>query len=103
MDKKAIRNCHGLKTVVLPRSLKKTAPGFEDCLALRTVKNRSSLPVRLDTASGRRVWRVAGKKTNKLKGHQTAKTRGAKFQITYDLRGGNVVGKKRHSAIMAIR
>ncbi len=94
MDKKAIRNCHRLKTVVLPRSLKKAAPKFEDCLALRTVKNRSSLSVRLDTASGRRVWQVAGKKTNKLKGHQTAKTRGAKFQITYDLRGGNVVGKK---------
>ncbi len=93
MDKKAIRNCHRLKTVVLPRSLKKAAPKFEDCLALRTVKNRSSLSVRLDTASGRRVWRVAGKKTNMLKGHQTAKTRGARFQITYDLRGGNVVGK----------
>lgn len=94
MDKKAIRKCHGLKTVVLPGSLKKAAPGFEDCLALRTIKNRSSLSVRLDSASGRRVWRVAGKKTNKLKGHQAAKTRGAKFQIAYDLRGGNMVGKK---------
>lgn len=88
MSKHVFRKCPKLKTIVLPKNLKKADLSFDRCFALRKIKNRSSLPVKLNTASGHRVWRVNGKKVTVLKPKKTAKTRGTKYRITYDLRGG---------------
>ncbi len=93
MDKNAIVNCRSLKTVVLPKKLKKKELSFENCLALRKIKNRSSMSMKLDTVGGHRIWKVNGKKAKVLKAHQTAKTRGTKFKLSYKLQGGIVDGK----------
>ena len=93
LDRHVFRNCQKLKTIVLPRALKKANLSFDRCLALRKIKNRSSLPIRLNTVSGRRVWRVNGKRTTVLKANETAKTRGTKYRISYDLCGGKALGQ----------
>lgn len=93
MDRHVFRDCPKLKTIVLPKNLKKANLSFDSCFALRKIKNRSSQPVRLNTASGHRVWRVNGKKTTVLKANETAKTRGTKYRISYDLCGGKVPGR----------
>lgn len=93
MGKRVFQNCQKLKTVVLPKNLKKANALFHRCYALRTIRNRSSLPIKLDTASGHRVWRVNGKKMTVLKPGKTAKTRGTKYRISYDLRGGKALDR----------
>lgn len=93
MDRHVFRNCPKLKTIVLPKDLKKANLSFDRCFALRKIQNRSSLPIKLNTASGHRVWRVNGKKMTVLKPGKTAKTRGTKYRISYDLREGEALGQ----------
>ena len=93
MERHVFRNCQKLKTIVLPSDLKKADLSFDRCLALRKIKNRSSRTIKLNTVSGHRVWRVNGKRTTVLKADETAKTRGTKYRISYDLCGGKALGQ----------
>lgn len=95
MDKNTIRDCRSLKTVVLSKNLEKTVPRFKNCLALRKIRNRSSMSIKLDSVSGRRIWKSDGRKVKVLKSGQTATTKGAKYRIIYyDTCGGKVIGKR---------
>ncbi len=93
IEKNAIKNCRNLKEVVFPKNLKKVKMSFKNCLSLRKIVNRSSKKIELNQAKGRRTWKVGGRKTTVLKAKKTAISKGIRFKITYNLRGGKATGK----------
>lgn len=93
MEKNCVMKCRALEKVVLPKNLKKLEKNFTKCFGLRTIVNRSSMKIPLDTVSGKRIWKVGGKKAKILTQGKTAKSRGTKYRITYDLRGGKTTDR----------
>ncbi len=93
IEKNAIKNCRDLKEVVFPKNLKKVKMNFKNCLSLRKIVNRSSKKIELNQAKGRRTWKAGGKKVTVLKPKKTATSKGIRYKITYNLRGGKAMGK----------
>lgn len=94
IGKGAFSDCDLLKKLVLPASLKSWKKGIaKDCPSLSTVVNRSKESCHLDDCRGWRIWKVNGKKTRVLPKKKTARARGKKIPITYDLAGGKRTGK----------
>ncbi len=94
IGKGAFSDCDSLKKLVLPASLKSWKKGIaQDCPSLSTIKNRSKVTCHLDNCEGWRIWKVNGKKTRVLPKKKTARARGKKIPITYDLAGGKRTGK----------
>lgn len=94
IGKGAFSDCDSLKKLVLPASLKSWKKGIAlDCPSLSTIINRSKMTCHLDDCEGWRIWRVNGKKTRVLPKKKTAKARGKKIPITYDMAGGKRTGK----------
>lgn len=80
--------CPYLKKLTLPKSLKECKTTMVQCPALKTVVNRSSLSIPLDNCKKRKTWYVDGKKKSKVPAGETAKSKGKKYKIKYDLKGG---------------
>ncbi len=88
IGKGAFSDCDSLKKLVLPASLKSWKKGIaQDCPSLSTIINRSKVSGHLDDCEGWRIWRVNGKKSRVLPKKKTAKARGKKIPITYDMAG----------------
>lgn len=95
IGKGAFSDCDSLKKLVLPASLKSWKKGIaQNCSSLSKVVNRSKVSFHLDDCRGWRIWKVNSKKTRVLPKKKTARARGKKIPITYDLAGG----KKREAA-----
>lgn len=94
IGKGALSDCGSLKKLVLPASLKSWKKGIaQNCPSLSTVVNRSKVSCHLDDCRGWRIWKVNSKKTRVLPKKKTARARGKKIPITYDLAGGKRTGK----------
>ncbi len=94
IGKGAFSDCDSLKKLVLPASLKSWKKGIaQNCPSLSTVVNRSKVSCHLDDCRGWRIWKVNSKKTRVLPKKKTARARGKKIPITYDLAGGKRTGK----------
>lgn len=94
IGKSAISNCGSLKKLVLPASLKSWKKGIaQDCPSLSAIINRSKVTCHLDNCRGWRIWKVSSKKTRVLPKKKTARARGKKIPIIYDLAGGKRTGK----------
>ena len=94
IGKGAFSDCDSLKKLALPASLKSWKKGIaQDCPSLSKIKNRSKVTCHLDDCEGWRIWKVNGKKTRVLPKNKTARARGKKIPITYDLAGGKRTGK----------
>lgn len=94
IGKGAFSDCDSLKKLVLPASLKSWKKGIaQDCPSLSTIINRSKVTCHLDNCEGWRIWRVNGKKTRVLPKKKTARARGKKIPIIYDMAGGKRTGK----------
>lgn len=94
IGKGAFSDCDLLKKLVLPASLKSWKKGIaQDCPSLSTIINRSKVSCYLDNCRGWRIWKVSSKKTRVLPPKKTARARGKKIPITYDLAGGKRTGK----------
>ncbi len=94
IGKSAFSNCGSLKKLVLPTSLKSWKKGIaQDCPSLSTIINHSKVTCHLDDCRGWRIWKVNSKKTRVLPKKKTARARGKKIPITYDLAGGKRTGK----------
>lgn len=94
IGKGAFSDCDLLKKLVLPASLKSWKKGIaQNCPSLSTVVNRSKVSCHLDDCRGWRIWKVNSKKTRVLPKKKTARARGKKIPITYDLAGGKRTGK----------
>ncbi len=79
--------CSSLRKITLPKSLQVCKDKFEEC-PVTTIVNRSSLSLPLDNNHKRKTWYVNGKKKNKVPAGKTAKAKGKKYKIKYNLRGG---------------
>lgn len=93
IGKDAFKNCKSLETLVLPQKLNKFEADFVTTPMLHKVVNRSNKWIPLDSAGGKRIWKVDGKKVTKLAPRKTAVTKGARYRITYALSGGKAKGK----------
>lgn len=94
IGKGAFSDCDLLKKLVLPASLKSWKKGIaQDCPSLSAIINRSKVICHLDNCRGWRIWKVNSKKTRVLPKKKTARARGKKIPITYDLAGGKRTGK----------
>ena len=94
IGKGAFSDCDSLKKLVLPASLKSWKKGIaQNCSSLSKVVNRSKVSFHLDDCRGWRIWKVNSKKTRVLPKKKTARARGKKIPITYDLAGGKRTGK----------
>lgn len=94
IGKGAFSDCDLLKKLVLPASLKSWKKGIaQDCPSLSAIINRSKVICHLDNCRGWRIWKVNSKKTRVLPKKKTARARGKKIPIIYDLAGGKRTGK----------
>lgn len=94
IGKGAFSDCDLLKKLVLPVSLKSWKKGIaQDCPSLSVIINRSKVTCHLDNCRGWRIWKVNSKKTRVLPKKKTARARGKKIPIIYDLAGGKRTGK----------
>lgn len=94
IGKGAFSDCDLLKKLVLPASLKSWKKGIaQDCPSLSAIINRSKVTCHLDNCRGWRIWKVNSKKTRVLPKKKTARARGKKIPIIYDLAGGKRTGK----------
>lgn len=94
IGKGAFSDCDLLKKLVLPASLKSWKKGIaQDCPSLSAIINRSKVTCHLDNCRGWRIWKVSSKKTRVLPKKKTARARGKKIPIIYDLAGGKRTGK----------
>lgn len=89
IGKRAFHSCTALKKLTLPESLEEFQPNaIARCPSLKTVVNRSSLSIPLDNCKKRKTWYVNERKKNRVPAGRTAKAKGKKYKIRYDLKGG---------------
>ncbi len=89
----AFSRCTRLEKLVIPASLKSWRKDItEQCPSLKTIVNRSKKTIQIDNCDGKRIWKVAGKKTTSIPKGKTAKSRGKQIPITYKLLGGKQTG-----------
>ena len=95
VNRYAFADCYSLKKITIGRSVKEIPKDFiADCTSLKTVVNNSGTSVPLDTLKGRRSWYVDGKKVSSLKPGRKAKAVYQSYNITYNLDGGRIYGKR---------
>lgn len=95
VNRYAFSDCYSLKKITIGRSVKEIPKDFiADCTSLKTVVNNSGTSVPLDTLKGRRSWYVDGKKVSSLKPGRKAKAVYQSYNITYNLDGGRIYGKR---------
>jgi len=92
IGKDAFSYCENLETIVVSSELLTWKSPIKECPRLKKIVNNSQILLKLNDCKGKKTWYVDGEKVKSVDAGETAKAKGKKYKINYNLLGGKKSG-----------